>query len=675
MEQPTMITKELVEAALKLLGKRRLVLSIHDGSFPGDAEEEIGRGTPYGSGGRAFVEFVRDLGFNGLQLGPQGQTGRRNPSPYDSTAWSRNVLSIAPGPLARDPQWAGLLPEETLARALRDASPKNTENDGGVGRDARPGGGGPVVEEAGGAAAEADRERVRYELAFASQRRLLQRVSECFEERRSSDPAVKALAKKLEEFSREHRGWLEPDALYEALAGHYGTEDWTRWLGRKESVLDRRLFCPQDGGQSAFEQRRRELEGLYARRIGFYELCQFLAHQQHLHFHRNVHRLGLYLYADLPIGLSPRDAWVLQPLFLDGYRLGAPPSRTNPEGQPWNFHVFDPESYDRPGRAAFSVKEYLSLRMNKIFGEYDGLRIDHPQGLVCPWVYRSDDPDPLHAVQQGARLFASPDLADHPRLAAYAIVRPEQLAGEPGVKRYDDNWVRSLEPQQVERYAALMEIIMDCARRHGRDIRDVACEVLSTLPYPLARVMDRYDLGRFRVTQKANLEDPADSYRSENAQPKDWVMLGNHDTPPIWSVVKKWRKSEEVRDRAAYLSRRLARSDSSPTPAELQSRLSSDAGRLVQAQLADALLSPAEQVLVFFTDLFGLEEAYNVPGTVGPHNWSLRVPHDYRRMYPERSRRLRALNLPFALALALRSRSRCPAGLIEKLEAAARRTP
>ncbi len=208
-----------------------------------------------------------------------------------------------------------------------------------------------------------------------------------------------------------------------------------------------------------------------------------------------------------------------------------------------------------------------------------------------------------------------------------------------------------------------------------------------------------------------NLEDPDDSYRSENAEPRDWIMLGNHDTPSIWSVVNRWRKSGEVRDRAAYLARRLAPPDSSSTfktpgaarsrrsiprslqhsrqavrpgaspspPAGLQSWLASDAGRLVQAQLADALLSRAEQALVFFTDLFGLEEAYNTPGTVGPHNWSLRVPHDYRSMYPERSRSLQALNLPCALVLALRSRSRRlagrPAGLIEKLEAAARRTP
>ena len=87
----------LVGQALALLGKRRLILAIHDGSFPADPEEDLGRGTPYSRGGGRFVRFVRSLGFNTLQLGPQGLTTRGNPSPYDGTIFSRNSLSIALG--------------------------------------------------------------------------------------------------------------------------------------------------------------------------------------------------------------------------------------------------------------------------------------------------------------------------------------------------------------------------------------------------------------------------------------------------------------------------------------------------------------------------------------------------------------------------------------------------
>ncbi|HEY8375003.1 MAG TPA: hypothetical protein VIK91_00885, partial [Nannocystis sp.] len=94
-------------AALEILGKRHLVLSIHDVSFPGRDDEDLGRGSPYSAGARALFAFVRRLGFTGVQLGPQGQTSRSNPSPYDGALFARDLLSIALPPLAADPMFAG----------------------------------------------------------------------------------------------------------------------------------------------------------------------------------------------------------------------------------------------------------------------------------------------------------------------------------------------------------------------------------------------------------------------------------------------------------------------------------------------------------------------------------------------------------------------------------------
>ncbi len=157
--------------------------------------------------------------------------------------------------------------------------------------------------------------------------------------------------------------------------------------------------------------------------------------------------------------------------------------------------------------------------------------------------------DPLRAVQGGARLFSSPDLADHPALAAFALARPAQI--DRGKRRFDDDWVTDLDDGQVARYAAVIDVVVDAARRHGRALDDLLCEVLSTLPYPLARVMERHGFGRFRVTQKASLVDPTDVYRPENARPADWVMIGNHDTPPVWRLVEEWAHSGALAARRA----------------------------------------------------------------------------------------------------------------------------
>jgi hypothetical protein len=112
---PEPAQRELVREALRLLGKRRLLFAIHDAAFPDDGQDvDVGRGTPCGRGGERLVELVARLGFDGLQLGPQGETSRGNDSPYDGTAFSRSVLSLALAPLVEDEEWRGLLRREEV---------------------------------------------------------------------------------------------------------------------------------------------------------------------------------------------------------------------------------------------------------------------------------------------------------------------------------------------------------------------------------------------------------------------------------------------------------------------------------------------------------------------------------------------------------------------------------
>src|SRR5690349_20239632 len=47
-----------IARALALLGKRRLVLAIHDPSLPCAQGEDVGRGSPYTRGGREFLAWV-----------------------------------------------------------------------------------------------------------------------------------------------------------------------------------------------------------------------------------------------------------------------------------------------------------------------------------------------------------------------------------------------------------------------------------------------------------------------------------------------------------------------------------------------------------------------------------------------------------------------------------------
>jgi len=629
---------------LRLLGKRRFALAIHDGCFPGAPGEDIGRGTPYGEGGMGFLAFARSLGFDTIQLGPQGQTARDNPSPYDATLFSRNILNLDLGRLVgasgERGEWGALIGRDTLQRLV--AGCPNSE-----------------------------RERSDHAYAFDATHAALDESHRNFVNRRDrKDPGALSLEAELASFTARHQDWLQADALYHALAAEHGRRHHRDWPVMNEACPDRDLYRHAPGRQESCAARRAELHTIHQHAIERYRLGQFILHRQHAELRTAVKRWGLRLYGDLQVGISPCDVWSRGALYLDHYRMGAPPSRTNPDGQPWGFGVLDPDQYLDSHGAAGPVLRFLSARAGKTLADFDGLRIDHPHGLVCPWVYRTDEPDPYHAVRQGARLFSSPHLPDHPDLARYAIARADQLNA--AVPRYADNWVRALEPGQVDRYALLLDALMSAVRAHGASSEDVPCEVLSTLPYPLARAIERQGLGRFRMTQKAVLDNPADVYRSENARPEDWIMVGNHDTPSIWRLARQWMGDGRARQQAEYLATRLV---PEPDRADFARALAGDWRKLVHAKLADIFASPAAQVMVFFADLLGLEEIYNRPGLTDPNNWTLRVLPDYATRYPQAVARGEALNLPCVLALALRARgaafARAQRDLIARLQRSA----
>lgn len=566
-----------------------MLLAIHDASCPSDPDEDTGRGSPVTRASARLLGYARSLGFTGIQLGPQGQTAHDNPSPYDSTIFSRHIGNIALGSLRPGGAFEGLVgPGEVDAAVLPEP-------------------GGPA----------------QHRRAHDVQHRLVERAHAGLAGRPD-------LRDQLAAFRLEHAGWLERDALHAALCaehGGVGSRDWP--------AADRDLWRLDDDDARA---RRAALAARHAVAIERYALGQLLAHDEHLRLRRDAAELRLALYGDLHVGYADADAWAYAAAFLPGYHLGAPPSRTNLDGQPWGYPVLDPAQY--AGRA----RDLVRARADKAFAEYDSLRIDHPHGLVCPWVYRAGTADPQRAVCDGARLFESPDLPDHPELARFAIARPEQI--DRSQPRYGDDWVRALDPAQIERYAGLFDEIAAAARRRGRDPADLSCEVLSTMPRPLEAMLARHDLGRWRVTQKARLDDPADVYRTESAGPHDWMMLGNHDTPPVFALLRSWSASRREAW-ARHLAARLAL----PRPERL-----TVPGFLATAMLAELFVSRAENVSIFFADLFGCEERFNVPGLVDSANWTLRLPADFAALHARRLASGAALDVPLAVELALAAR-------------------
>ncbi|HEX7840107.1 MAG TPA: hypothetical protein VF469_21670, partial [Kofleriaceae bacterium] len=110
-----------IHEGLARLGVRRMLLAIHDASFPCDPDEDTGRGSPATRAAARLFGYAHALGFTGIQLGPQGQTSRDNPSPYDGTIFSRHLGNVALDSLRPGGAFEGLVGDAELEGAvLRD---------------------------------------------------------------------------------------------------------------------------------------------------------------------------------------------------------------------------------------------------------------------------------------------------------------------------------------------------------------------------------------------------------------------------------------------------------------------------------------------------------------------------------------------------------------------------
>ncbi len=621
----------LIDTALRRLGIRRFAIAIHESSFPSTPEEDIGRGSPYSRGGLGFLKFARTLGFNAVQFGPQGKTAHNDPSPYNSCIFSNNILSLAAFTLADENRLRKVICTSDLdrLRSRQDRLKRGTSAD-----------------------------RVDYAMAWEISHGLLASMHSRY---RLQGDAARETAAAFHRFLAAQKSarvdWLRRDGVYEALALASGEDDWSLWgrEGARSLALDRRLYHPESGEEESCKRRIAEVLRTNEAAVERFAFGQFLLQVLHERMREETRNLGLLVYGDMHIGCAHQDWWAWRSLFLPDYLLGAPPSRTNRQGQPWGYPVLDPRKAHSIGPRGESVSgpalEFVRARAEKLLTEFDGMRIDHPQGLVCPWVYRADASDLFLAVQNGARLNSAANLPDHPGLRRFALVRPEQLNPDEDYPRYGDEYVKELLPEQIDRYAVFLDAILESASAAGRGPDDILCEVLSTWASPLKAVMKRRGMGRFCITQKADPRNPGDVYRPENTSANDWIMAGNHDTKTLWLVAEERKTSAWIRDRSLLLAQRLV---STPNRRhEFAARIAADHRLFCEAMFAELFLGPAQNVSVFFADLLGERQLYNQPGTVGAHNWTLRVGSDYQKKYFHNVERGDALNIKRALALAL----------------------
>lgn len=577
---------DVIQKALKALGKKNFALIIHSGSFPAAPGENTGFGSINSNGGREVIDFAKGI-FNAIQLGPAGKTKSCDSSPYTGTIFSGNPLFIDLKQLTTN-EWNNILSVETYNQIVSNNPNK-------------------------------DINKTAYSYIYKHQNEALDEAWKNFKEK-----GAESLKQEFENYKIENDYWLDKDSLYEALSIEHGNDYWPLW----NSETDKNLFNPKSTEEKIeFSKRINEISKKYEDEIDKYKFIQFVLNKQNDKTREYAKKDGIKMIADRQVAFSDRDTWAYQSLFLEGWMLGCPPDYFSKDGQAWGFPVMDPDRMYNDDGTLDEGGILLKNLYKKMFRENPGgVRIDHIVGLIDPWVYKAGKKP---KIEQGAgRLYSSPE---HPELCKYAIARMEDL--DTTLEADKEKRVKTLSNEQIHKYGRLIEkIVIAAAEEEGLDKDAIVCEDLGTLTNPVAAVMKEYQLQGMRLTQFVVPEKPEHPYRCCNIDSRCWAMVGTHDNEPI----KMWADSM-VNTHEGYLHVKNLVDDlygECQNKDEIITNMTKDASFLAETKLVEIFASKAENIQIFFTDFFNIYDVYNRPGTSGDENWSLRLPDNFKSLTP-----------------------------------------
>lgn len=412
----------------------------------------------------------------------------------------------------------------------------------------------------------------------------------------------KKLLNEFNDFKKEHYTELEPMAIFEILAKKNGNENWKSW-----DEKERNLYNPTN------EKNVEIYRKIYERQIDYFMFKQWFVEKEVANASARNKEQKLNLIGDSPVAYTNVEVWQNQHLFFDNLSLGCPDQR-------WDFAVLKPETiFNEDGSLGEGGKLIKNRYKKMIEASPGGIRIDHIIGLIDPFVYKTDAQH-LDESNSG-RLYSTPN---HELFGRYA--------------RYNE-----------EDYEAIIKkIIIPTAEELGVSKENIICEDLGWLGNHTKRVMQQLELGGMTVTEY--------NYRGRDAKPQNTIMLGTHDNQSFLSYTDEvfnnpdkgsiWRKAERLAEDTIVPGEDFNRYKESIATNKLN---------FMNARFTELFTSPAKKIQVFFTDLFGIKERYNTPGqTEGC--WELRVPENYEEVYHENLENGTALNIPDAIARAIRNK-------------------
>lgn len=585
---------DTVSQGLRVLDKE-LGMIIHNSSVPSQKGLNLGIGSLLSNvSEKYFVPFLKSHGMTKIMQDPNFIRKKLSDfSPYDPISTAKNIYMIPLERLASE-EYGFLVNNQTLKSILaRKSEEKNPDN------------------------VNYQEISKEYDLALnEAYSRFIMRTDKRFvDSTAKTDDLILAQKFKteFEEFKQEKYNELEPYAMYEILAKKYNEENWKKWQAEDVNLYD---------SADSFE-RLEQLRKENADNIDFFMFKQWLVEREIAKTNKRNEKIGMSIIADTPIAFSPAEEWLNKDIFLEDIKLGLPADFYSKDGHRWGFAVLNPKKIFNPDGSLGKGGEFLRKRYEDIFkASPGGVRIDHLIGLIDPFVY---DENVLGMTDASSgRLYSSPL---HPKFAQYAKYTEDEFT------------------------AIFEKIIFPAAQKFGITKDNIICEDLGYVTDNVKRVINRLGLTGMSLTQYG--------YSGADAPPRNVIMLGGHDNMSYIEFTNNLfdRASclGEGRDRFMYKTHILAADTNVPGKDENQYReeLRGDRKKFMSGSFAELFTSPAKKVQIFFTDFLGIGKTYNVPGAK-KGCWELRAPENYEDLYYENLSNGLGVNLPEAIARAIR---------------------
>ncbi len=601
--------KRNIEKAYELIGVKERAVITHGSCFPSGSREMF-IGSPYGTAAQEYNKFLALYGFNSNQLGPGGELQRGSFSPYNSSAFAQNRLFIDLEELTSD-EYDSILPVEFYQKITVA----------------------PEISDKNYTLTDFNKAQKLYDKA-------LKKSYQNFKVNLANNrPQAIALNKEYLSFLRKNDRRLTQEGIFKVLSDLYKTDDYTKWDDK-----DRTLITDvKRGSNAALLYFNRIYDDNY-NEIEQYKFEQFLITKQ-IKAHKKWRDENNFKYInDLLVGCSKMDAWRYEDVFLSGWEMGA--FEASGPSQRWHIPVIDPKKIFL--NADYELNDggkFLKEKIDTALEYCENLRIDHVMGLVEPYLLakNADDED--------------------------FITNPPYLKkkdNEKYISELKDPQNPNLEYDFYWDYPKIIEhIVLPVFKEHGLDKNQAVWEDICSWPDRYKKVYKEQDLPAITNLDWARAEITTKEF------PENWFILGNHDSPPALTYLRRTarlndgREVEYTRKQASwspeYLAGYLNMDDSRENIQKIRENLinlyKNDDNAIVFAKFVELLTTPKFQIS--FDDLLGITDViYNKPGTAGDTNWRARMTADYQDKYYENlsGAAPTALNIPELLHQALQAK-------------------